>query len=211
MNKATTMKNTLPILAALAVAAVVTGCNQSNTAEENQADNGTNSTSSTLQSVKSSSSNVLENTKEATTNAWENIKAGSSNAWSKTKEVTTNAWDNVKNKFQSNTGTNYSSYGYAEKDAMVTQAGADLDALDQKIKAMASKASDASDSIKAEAQAKLQTLRDQRAALDQKLDAVKNATESDWTDAKTSFQNSYDDVDNSVKQTWQWLSDKMGS
>jgi hypothetical protein len=205
------MKNKILILAAVTVATVVAGCNRSNTVEENQADNGTNSTSTTLQSVKSSSSNVLESTKEATTNAWANIKEGSSNAWSKTKEMTTNAWDNVKDKFESNAGTNYSSYGYGEKDAMVTQAGADLDALDQKIKTMASKASDASDSIKADAQARLQTLRDQRAALDQKLDAVKNATESDWSDAKATFQNSYNDVDNSVKQTWQWLNDKMGS
>jgi hypothetical protein len=47
--------------------------------------------------------------------------------------------------------------------------------------------------------------------LDQKLDAVKNATEADWNDAKTAFQNFYDDVKSPLKQAWQWLNDKLNS
>jgi hypothetical protein len=136
----------------------------------------------------------------------ENSTASDTNSMSVTqqlenaREVATNAWTNVKD-FMETT----KDYTYDEKDAFVASASADLDALDQKIKALSDKAATASDSVKADAQTKLQELRDKRAVLDQKLDAVKNATEADWNDTKTAFQNSYDDVKTSLKQAWQWL------
>ena len=38
-----------------------------------------------------------------------------------------------------------------------------------------------------------------------------HATAADWDDTKTAFQNSYDDLKNSIKQAWQWLADKLSS
>jgi chromosome segregation ATPase len=175
------MKNKTLILVALAVATVASGCKQSN---ENSTASDNNSLSVTQQ---------LQNAKEMTTNAWAH-----------TKEATTQAWANVTESAQS-----AADYTYDKKDAFVAVASTNLDALDQKIKELSDKAANASDSVKAGAQAKIQELRDKRAALDKKMDAVKNATEADWNDVKTAFQNSYDDVKNSLKQTWQWFTDNL--
>ena len=102
-------------------------------------------------------------------------------------------------------------YTYDKKDAFVAGASADLDALDQKIKELSDKAATASDSIKNEAQTKLQDLRDKRAELGKKLDDVKNASQANWNELKTGFQTAYDDVKTSLQQAWQWLNDKLNS
>jgi hypothetical protein len=191
------MKNKPLTLAALVIAASVSGCKQSNPAAENSTASDTNSLSVTQQ---------LQNAKEVATNAWQETKDATSNAWSNVKEGTSNAWADIKDSAQTT-----KDYTYDKKDAFVASASADLDALDQKIKELSDKAATASDSVKADAQTKLQDLRDKRAVLDKKLDDVKNATEADWNDTKIAFQNSYDDVKNSLKQAWQWLHDKLNS
>jgi hypothetical protein len=83
--------------------------------------------------------------------------------------------------------------------------------LDQKIQALSDKAATASDSVKNEAQIKLQDLRGKRTELGKKLDAVKNASQTDWNELKVGFQTSYDDMKTSLKQAWQWLNDKLNS
>jgi hypothetical protein len=175
----------------------VTGCNNSNTADQNPAASDTGSLSVTQQ---------LQNAKEVATNAWQETKDTTTNVWSNVKEGATNAWADFKDSMQAT-----KDYTYDKKDAFVAGAGADLDALDQKITELSDKAATASDSVKADAQTKLQDLRDKRAVLDKKLDNVKQATEADWNDAKAGFQNSYDDVKDSLKQDWQWLHDKLNS
>jgi hypothetical protein len=191
------MKNKSLMFVALAIATCVVGCKQSNPADENSTASDTNLLSVTQQ---------LQNAKEVATNAWQDTKDATTNAWAKVKEGTTNAWADIKDSMQTT-----KDYTYDKKDAFVASASADLDALDQKIKELSDKAATTSDSVKADAQTKLQDVRDKRAALDKKLDDVKNATEADWNDAKTAFQNSYDDVKNSLKQAWQWLHDKLNS
>jgi hypothetical protein len=191
------MKSKPLILAAFVIATLATGCKPSNPADENPPAGDTNSLSVTQQ---------LENAKEVVTNAWQKTKDATTNAWANTKEATSNAWVDIQDSFQKT-----KDYTYDKKDAFVAGASADLDALDQKINELSDKAATASDSVKADAQVKLQELRDKRAVLDQKLDAVKNATEADWNDTKTAFQNSYDDVESSLKQAWQWLNDKLNS
>jgi uncharacterized protein YlxW (UPF0749 family) len=74
---------------------------------------------------------------------------------------------------------------------------------------MSDKVASSSDSVKADAQAKLQDLQTQRTALDKKLDDVKNSSEADWDSTKTAFINAYSDTKTSLKQDWQWLKDKM--
>jgi hypothetical protein len=175
------MKNKSMILAALASAILATGCKQSNTAEENTP-GGTNVTSA-AENIKAGATNAWEKTKEVTTNALADVKEGTTNAWADTKYAATNAWTDIKESLGST-----EDYTYDKKDAFVTGAQADLNALDQKIQALPGNA-DAS-------------LHDKRAALDQKLTDVKNATQDNWNDAKTAFENSYNDVKNSVKQDW---------
>jgi peptidoglycan hydrolase CwlO-like protein len=153
------MKSKSMILAALASAILVTGCKQSNTAGENT----------------TSDTNV--------TSTAESIKEGATNAWANTKYAATNAWADVKESLGST-----ADYTYDKKDEFVTNAQADLDALDQKIQALAGK----TDAI----------LSNKRAEMDQKLTDVKNATQDNWNNAKTAFKYSYDDLKNSIKQNW---------
>jgi hypothetical protein len=191
------MKNKPLILAALAIVTLMAGCKQSNPTDENPAASDTNSLSATQQG---------QNATGAATNAWQEAKAATTNAWENVKEGTTNAWADFKDSLQTTRD-----YTYDKKDAFVAGARADLDALDRKIKELSDKAANTSGSVKVDAQTKLQDLRAKRVVLDNKLDAVKNATEADWDDVKTDFQNSYDDVKKSLKQTWQWLQDKLNS
>jgi hypothetical protein len=175
------MKSKSMILAALAGAILATGCKQSNTAGENTASD-TNITSTT-ENIKEGVSNAWAKTKEVATNALSDVKEGTTNAWANTKYAATNAWTDIKESLGST-----EDYTYDKKDEFVTGAQADLNALDQKIQALAGNA-DAS-------------LHDKRAALDQKLTDVKNATQDNWNDAKTAFENSYTAVKNSIKQDW---------
>jgi hypothetical protein len=191
------MKRKSLFSAAIVIATLVTGCNKSNTADQNPAASDTNSLSVTRQ---------LQNAKEVATNAWQDVKDSTSNAWSNVKAGTTNAWADLQDSMQAT-----KDYSYDKKDAFVASASADLNTLDQKINELADKSATASDSVKADAQTKLQELRDKRGVLDKKLDNVKNATEADWNDVKAGFQNSYDDVKGSLKQDWQLLEGKLNS
>lgn len=175
------MKNKSMILAALAIAILATGCKPSNTAYENTT--GDTNAMSTAENVKAGVTNAWEKTKEVTTNALAGMKQGTTNAWAHTKSATTNAWTNIRDSLGAN-----EDYTYDMKAEFVAGAQANLNALDQKIQALAGNA-DAS-------------LADQRAALDQKLTDVKNATQDNWNAAKTAFANSYADVKNSVKLDW---------
>ena len=180
------MKSRSLIFAALLVAALTAGCKKTNPADETPPPGDNNSTSTITQQ--------LQNAKEMATNAW-----------LKTKETTTNVLESVKESVQS-----AADYTFDKKDAFTAKASSDLDALDQNIKELGDKAATGADSIKADAQAKLQDLRDKRGVLQQKLDDVKNAPATNWNEAKASFQQSYDDMKTSVKAAWQWLNDKLG-
>jgi len=179
---------------ALVLATLVTGCDKSNTADQTSSTGDTNSPS------------VAQNVKDAVTNAWQDVKDTSTNAWSNVKEGATNAWAGFKDSMQAT-----KDYAYDNKDAFVAGASADLNTLDQKINELADKSATASDSVKADAETRIQELRDERNALGKKLDSVKSATEADWNDSKTGFQKSYGNVKDSLKQDWQWLHDKLNS
>src|SRR5882724_8903833 len=102
------------MLAALALAMLVSaGCEKTKTTDEYPAAPDTNSPS----------------VKEIATNAWQKTKETATNAWTQTKETTVNAWADIKDSVQTT-----KDYTYDKKDAFVTSASADLDALDAKIK-----------------------------------------------------------------------------
>jgi hypothetical protein len=119
------------------------------------------------------------------------------------KEGATNMWADIESSLSATTN-----YTYEKKDAFVAGATNDIAVLDLRIQALADQVATASDSVKADAQVKLQELRAKRAVLDQKLTDLKNSTEANWDDVKTGFQTSYDDTKSSVKTAWQWLKDK---
>jgi len=181
------MKNRSLIFAALLIAALTAGCKKTNPAGEMPPPGDSNSTSTSI------------------TQQLQNVREMATNVWLKTKETTTNALENMKESVQS-----AADYTFDKKNAFTAKASSDLDALDQNIKELGDKAATGTDSIKADAQVRLQELRDKRMALQQKLDDVKNATATNWNEAKANFQQSYDDMKASVKAAWQWLNDKLG-
>ena len=190
------MKKNSLLLAVLSVGVLAASC------EPSAPSNETGATNATSSSVKQQ----WQNAKSDITNTWQDVKQTSTQVWAAVKTSTTQAWTSVKSSMQSATD-----YTYDKKGEFVAAAQSDLAALDQKIKNFSDKAANATGSTKADAQAKLKNLQSQRAVLDKKLDAVKNATQADWNDAKTAFKNSYDDTKNSLKQAWQWLDDKLKS
>jgi hypothetical protein len=194
------MKKKSLLLAVLSIATLTANCQPS--APSSESGTAAGDTNATSLSVKQQWQTV----KSDITNTWQDVKRTTTQTLAAVKTSTTQAWTNVKNSMQSATD-----YTYDKKDEFVASAQTDLDVLDQKIKKFSDKAANATDSTKADAQAKLQNLRSKRAVLDKKLDNVKNATETGWDDAKTAFKNSYDDTKNSLKQAWQWLNDKLKS
>lgn len=79
-------------------------------------------------------------------------------------------------------------YSYAQKDQFVQQMQGQLTGLKRDLDQLAAKIETSSDAVKAEAKPKLQALRDQTAQLNQRLEEVKNATESTWDNVKNGFK-----------------------
>jgi hypothetical protein len=102
-------------------------------------------------------------------------------------------------------------YTYDKKEVFNDDASSDLAELDKNIKDLSEKAASASDTVKTNAQVKIQKLSDERVALAKKLEALKNANESNWNDLKSDFQKSEYEMKTSLKETWQWLAEKTPS
>jgi chromosome segregation ATPase len=193
------MKKNLLLSAVLSIAALTARCEPPAPASE---------TGSTAGNTNASSPPVgqqWQNVKSDITNAWQHVEQTTTQALAAVKTGTTQAWSSVKNSMQSETD-----YTYSQKDAFIAKTQDKLDALDKSIKKLSGKVASATDATKADAHAKLQNLRGKRADLDKKLGEVKNATEASWNDAKKNFEKAYDDLKKSLKQTWQWMSDKDG-
>jgi hypothetical protein len=102
-------------------------------------------------------------------------------------------------------------YDYDKKEVFDDDANSDLAEMDNNIKELSQKAAIASDGVKTEAQAKIQKLADERAALGKKLDALKDADKSNWNTLKADFQKSEYDMKTSLQETWQWFAGKTPS
>jgi len=100
-------------------------------------------------------------------------------------------------------------YTFAQKAEFVKQMQIQLDNLNRDLDQLAAKIESSSDAVKAEAQPKLQALRDQAAQLNKQLDEVKNATESTWDSVKAGFQKAYEATKDGFNQARQWVSDKI--
>jgi predicted nucleic acid-binding Zn-ribbon protein len=100
-------------------------------------------------------------------------------------------------------------YTYAEKAEFVKSMQAQLAVLNQDLDQLAAKIDRSSDAIKAEAQPKLQVLREQAAQLNKQLADVQNATESTWDSVKADSKKAYASLEKSFTEARQWLSDKI--
>ena len=100
-------------------------------------------------------------------------------------------------------------YTFAQKSVFVETMQAQVAALNRDLDLLSAKVEKSSDAIKAEAQPKLQVLRDQKAQLNKQLDEASNATESTWDSVKGGFKKAYEASKEGFQQARQWVSDKI--
>jgi chromosome segregation ATPase len=100
-------------------------------------------------------------------------------------------------------------YTYAQKTEFIAKMRAQSAEIHTDLDQLAAKIDRASDKAKADAQPKLQALRDQVAKLDKQIDDAKDASESTWNDVKSGFKKGYGEVKDGFTQARQWVSDKI--
>jgi cytochrome c556 len=125
-----------------------------------------------------------------------------------TRETTTKQIDKVTTETKE-AAQDMKDYTYAQKAEFVATMQAQLAALNRDLDQLWAKVEKASDAVKAEAQPKLQALRDQTAQLNKQLDEAKNATESTWDSVKGGFKKAYEASKDGFQQARQWVSDKI--
>ena len=100
-------------------------------------------------------------------------------------------------------------YSFAQKAEFTEKMQGQLTELNRDLDQLGARIEKSSDAIKAEANPKLQALRDHAAQLSKQLGEVKNATESTWDSVKNSFKKAYESSKDGFQQARQWLSDKV--
>jgi hypothetical protein len=100
-------------------------------------------------------------------------------------------------------------YTFAQKAEFTDKMKNQLAEINRELDQISAKIEKSSDTVKAEAKPKLQTLREQTARLNKQLDEASNATESTWNDVKTGFRKGYTELKDGFEQARQWVSEKI--
>jgi DNA anti-recombination protein RmuC len=100
-------------------------------------------------------------------------------------------------------------YTYAQKAEFTAAMKQKLATMDRELNALEAKVAKSSEDVKAQAQPKLQALREQQAALGKQLDKLNAATESTWESVKDGASKAYDSFKDGFQKSRQWLSDKI--
>ena len=100
-------------------------------------------------------------------------------------------------------------YTFAQKDEFTETMKRQLAAINQDLDALEAKIKNSSGAAKAEAEPKLQALREKAAQLGRQIDGAKDATESTWDSVKASSKKAYGDLKDGFNQSRQWVSDKI--
>ena len=100
-------------------------------------------------------------------------------------------------------------YSYAQKTEFTEKMQGQLVEINNDLDHLAAKIEKSNDAVQAEAEPKLQALRDQTARLNKQLEEVKNATESTWENVKAGSKTAYKDLKDGFNQARQWVSDKI--
>jgi hypothetical protein len=100
-------------------------------------------------------------------------------------------------------------YAYAQKAVLVRNAKKELAKIRRELDRLSAKVDHSSGTVKADAKAKLEVVRTKWAQTKEHLDQAARSTESTWDETKERLGNSYGELKDSLKQTRQWLSDKI--
>ncbi len=100
-------------------------------------------------------------------------------------------------------------YTFAQKAEFTQRMKAQLAEINQDMDQLEAKIAQAKDEASMATQAKLKALREQSAQLNQQVAALNDATESTWDNVKSNTQKGYETLKEGVRQSRQWLSDKI--
>ena len=114
----------------------------------------------------------------------------------------------VKEPVQSNMAFNYT---FDKREVFIADAIADLTEVDQRINELADDATTAGAVIKAAAEPKIEDLRKQRFALENKLNALRSANAANWNELTADYQNAELQMKVSLQKSWQWFKDNTHS
>lgn len=123
-------------------------------------------------------------------------------------KTTTKQIDKVQEK-TAETAQDIKDYSFAQKPEFIAKMESQLAEINKDLDQLTAKVDKSSAAAKAEAQPKLQALRDQTAKLNKQLDEAKNATESNWSEVKTGFKKGVNEVKEGFHNARQWMSDKI--
>ena len=124
------------------------------------------------------------------------------------EETTSQQFDKVKQETKV-AARDLQDYSYAQKNEFVEKMQGQLAEINKDLDQLSAKIEKSSAAAKAEANPKLQAMREQMVKLTKQLDDAKGATESTWSDVKAGFKKGYDELKDSFQQARQWVSDKI--
>lgn len=100
-------------------------------------------------------------------------------------------------------------YAYAQKADFIKQTKEDLTQIQKEMDLLGAKVAKADDAVKADANSKLDAVREKWAQAKMQLDRAEDATEATWDDVTDGVKKSYGEMQDAYEQTRQWLSDKI--
>ena len=100
-------------------------------------------------------------------------------------------------------------YAFAQKAEFVAEKQTQLAEINRELDALTVKVEASSAATKADAQPKLQALRDQSGKLNKQLDEAKGATETTWDKVKSGSNKAYDELKDGFQHARQWVSEKI--
>lgn len=100
-------------------------------------------------------------------------------------------------------------YAYAERAEFVDKMKSGLVEIQAELDRLSAKVDRSNGAVKADAKTKLDAVREKWVQAQKQLDQAESATESNWSDVKDGFNQSYSDLADSFSTTRQWLSDKI--
>ena len=100
-------------------------------------------------------------------------------------------------------------YSYAKKAEFLATMNKDLVSLQEDLDRLSAKIESSGGAAKADAKAKLETIRGKLSQTKNLFAQAESATESTWNGATGGFRQAYADLRGSIEETRKWLSDKI--
>lgn len=124
------------------------------------------------------------------------------------QETTTQRFEKVQTKTEE-AARDMKDYSYAQKAEFTEYMQSQLTGIKNELDQLAAKIEKSNDAAKAEAQPKLQALREKADQLGKQLGEARNATESTWDSVKAGSKKAFDELKNDFQQARQWVSEKI--